>query len=674
MRVGRTMALMGGLCACAPNTGPSDHPARDSDVIDTDLSLDSDPPDPEDTDQAAPGDTDVDTDVDTDADTAGPPMDADLAHPEHIPGALFGTDAGGDVGFYQGSGTTGPCRMLSLPGGAPLVYPVGVIDLTGDAVPEVVLFNEQCEDPSRPGQWLRHPVLTWDVPTGRLRPIGAFADHIARGVALHNYVGTASFVDVDGDGKLDLVSDWAVTWQRFDRDPGGFVLMNDGHDSFALAPVTASPGASEYQYAGSPSGVVALSDLDGDGDMDLVADVTNSVFAVKVVAIFNHSDRLAPGSVEPRFSVDFSYFQGAALTSVFGFASFAFDPRRPDQGFLITEGSDGVGGVPGAEYVYQVGTTSAVQVADDFISERSPADGYYFNFPECTDLNLTCAMPMGGSQIRFPDLRGGQLAWRDCLTTATGKSPVPVLVLCEDELSSHLWEDGALTQAFNNVLSQPVPTTPLGWAIDGRFDLNADGMADVMVMNGEDQGHFPIQESYVYLTDPACLDGSCPRYAQKFLPKGAGHAHGVLWFPVPTSNGGTKMLIVSTSDAVGAEGHPQFLTWEAEPSRRWFALQLGGLGDLRATGAIVRYRFLDASGAPLRDAVLGQELQVVASLAVTWGFPGLNSPVVLGVPEHAASVHVTVELPGASATVRELDIDASTGWNRSYDVAVAPTP
>ncbi len=78
----------------------------------------------------------------------------------------------------------------------------------------------------------------------------------AAGVACPNWVSTgAVFADVDGDGDLDLLVSTLGS--------GVHCFRNDGHSHFSE--ITAEAGLSSQ--AGSMS--VALSDIDGDGDLDL---------------------------------------------------------------------------------------------------------------------------------------------------------------------------------------------------------------------------------------------------------------------------------------------------------------------------------------------------------------------------------------------------------------------
>ena len=57
-------------------------------------------------------------------------------------------------------------------------------------------------------------------------------------------------------------------------------------------------------------------------------------------------------------------------------------------------------------------------------------------------------------------------------------APLPVATFCENANSTALLEDGALTGSFANHAPPPHPTVPLAWQIDGRFDVNADGLPE----------------------------------------------------------------------------------------------------------------------------------------------------------------------------------------------------
>ncbi|MBK8979249.1 MAG: VCBS repeat-containing protein [Planctomycetes bacterium] len=74
----------------------------------------------------------------------------------------------------------------------------------------------------------------------------------------------AAFLDVDGDGDLDLfVASGSVEVPAGDASLRDRLYLNDGHGTFAHAPEDALPG-----YVDS-SGPVAAADFDGDGDVDL---------------------------------------------------------------------------------------------------------------------------------------------------------------------------------------------------------------------------------------------------------------------------------------------------------------------------------------------------------------------------------------------------------------------
>jgi FG-GAP-like repeat len=173
---------------------------------------------------------------------------------------MFGFDVNSDgrldlytaTNFPQSSCINGPDQLhvnngagwslaLTLP---PSIFTTNAVkqgDLNGDGLPDLVVGREYGLVPSL--------VLFNLGASGWSAPV-QLPSHATRDVALS---------DLDGDGDLDLVeANWAPT------SDGTAILLNDGAGNFTAAP-TGAIGAFN-------ANAVAVGDLDGDGDPDLVLD------------------------------------------------------------------------------------------------------------------------------------------------------------------------------------------------------------------------------------------------------------------------------------------------------------------------------------------------------------------------------------------------------------------
>jgi hypothetical protein len=151
--------------------------------------------------------------------------------------------------FNQGGGTFASPVMLQV-----AVQPeaVWVADLNGDGVPDLILPDSQGP----------HVTVVLGLGGGTFGPsVGYTVSQFPQGVAIG---------DMNGDGSPDLVvtpvglSNWATV----------DVLFNDGQGAFA-PPVS-------YAVLSNP-GEVAVSDLDGDGRLDLVVCNSSSAFPMGVM-------------------------------------------------------------------------------------------------------------------------------------------------------------------------------------------------------------------------------------------------------------------------------------------------------------------------------------------------------------------------------------------------------
>ncbi|MFM2161440.1 MAG: hypothetical protein RLZZ383_952, partial [Pseudomonadota bacterium] len=201
------------------------------------------------------------------------------------------------------------------------------------------------------------------------------------------------------------------------------------------------------------------------------------------------------------------------------------------------------------------------------------------------------------------------------------------------------------------------------WNVSATLDVDADGWNDVLVTMGRDRGAFPAMPTRVFLQNPDCHDDACARFLPAELPIGGGHRTSWQTLPVQDASGAWRLLHLVGSNGTDptAVTLPEILTSTPAPGRGWLAVRVGALHDLRAVGSVVRPRFFDPLG-----RVLPSMPEVLVSQPATWGAPGFNPVVVLGVPAGSVRAEVTVDLPGTWADV----VLATTTWNTTLDVAL----
>lgn len=595
-----------------------------------------------------PPDTDTDTVVDdVPTDSLDTPDTTDT--PVHPAPDLSGVV----INPGLGAAVLDRCRVRMTGARRPATLPVASGDLDGDGSVEIVLFNQVCT--TTDGVDLHTPVLRFDPAVGDLVLVEALRWTGPDGVG-PGEVGAATLVDLDTDGDPDLVAD--ALW----NGAIVFVWLNDGAGS--LVPVVQTGVRAGFGFLNAG---FSFADVDADGRQDVIAmggEQASVSATARPVPLYNR----LPGAMDVAPDA-FAPAAGAAQWTV---VLFSDAPQTEPGRYVFTTSNNAVGL---EDYVWRV--SDGANMPDDlFRMDRDPVSGaprnaWWFLDPRCGSESPACVTPMGGGSMRLAWPSTGEAV--DCVVISTGWAEAPVEVFCP--------QDGAWLEAGDIVAQLSVPSglypppppdspggpTLLTWQITDRWDFNADGAVDVLITEGRDAGDFSPMPQFAFLGDPACADASCDRYALAPLPELTGHHHGLGWFPVRLADGSWQLLGWLNSDAESTESNARvaFFSWHTDASRRWVALQLGRPDRLESVGALVSGVTTDAAG-----AVVGPRWERTHALTPTWGYPGSNPPILIGVPEGAAALHVEVDLPGCHPSVA---IDVTT-FNQPVELDVPPCP
>ncbi len=597
---------------CVRTATPDDAVAADTDT-DTDL-----PTAHTDTDETVDPETDPDSPTDSAADdtdaavVVGPPPSLDGVH---FSSALQSAISG--------------CVPTSFGGRRAQAIPVAVADIDGDQVVEVLLANQIC--PNAMGEPIPSPFVRYDPALDALVVGESLASHLTQGTIVRT-MASVSFLDVDLDGDADLVGNIVDG-----SSPDAFtpIWWNDGAGRFTPATFRTAGPAFEY----GDGGPLGVTDIDGDGRIDLVVPVRSPPGGTLPLAVLHTAD-------ESDLWLEVGRFDDLVGISGWTFVPFSLHPTHDPWELLFAAGDptglthDYTWFIPGGEAV----PDTFVEPLRDEIT-GAVVDGTAFLDPTCGSASPGCLTPMGGSMMRLVTREAATVRSEDCLLVSTGSSAMPISVWCPKPAGDAFYESGPLGRSF----AAPVSTdTTLAWLPSGLWDTNADGWMDVTLTLGRDAGRFPPMPQRSYLQTPGCFSAQCSRYVAVDLPMARGHHYGQFLVPVQDVEGAWSLLTFWSSHAGAEEADSavQVVRWSVAEPARWIALQVGAVTDLRMAGAVVRPRFFDAAGRRLP----GTE-EVLMSVGSTVGAPGTNNPLILGVPVGAVRAAIEVDFAGCRSSV-----------------------
>ncbi len=571
----------------------------------------------------------------------GPTQDTAAPLPAPWPATLTGLGYDPSLGSVLAGCTPLP-DARSRPGALPLLP----AELDGDGVLRVLALNLEC--PGTAGT-VRHPIFEWQPALGTFAMTSSLEARMGR--TLLRVVRSAAFVDVDEDGDPDLVGAFDVD------DAVGFrpVWRNDGQGG--LSAVDVAPPVSGLVRTPRAYEGFGLARHAGGTDLWLAgADPFQPPSGAAQTPSRIVIDRFGDAQWEVEVAGPLQDL-GGSWTWLPISRDVVLDPWA--EMLALT---NPMTGVDDQVWRYDLfGWASNDHVDVERSAAGAPVNSVTLISPRCLTPTPGCVTPMGGSMVRVLDEDAlGTRTYRDCALVSTGFSAWPVLPLCPSTAPAGWWEDGALTQALRR---PPGPGTDLAWNVSATEDVDADGWNDVLVTMGRDRGAFVGMPTRVFLQNPDCHDDACARFLPFELPIGGGHRTSWITVPVQDATGAWDLVhFVGTNGTdPNAVTVPEILRPTLAPGRSWLAVRVGAIHDLRAIGSVVRPRFFDAY-----DRELPAMPEVLVSQAATWGAPGFNPAIVLGVPAGSVRAEVTVDLPGAWPDVTL----TATAWNQPLDVVL----
>ncbi|MGC2527248.1 MAG: FG-GAP-like repeat-containing protein [Candidatus Acidiferrum sp.] len=354
---------------------------------------------------------------------------------------------------------------------------------------------------------------------------GTFATASPRTTSLSNSLnGLISLADIDGDGKLDLVTD--------DFSCGVDVFLGNGDGTFQTPPVRTS----EPDYCGSASQPFLVADLNGDGKPDLVLE--NIYGGIPTLTVFLNSS--VPGTpsfvAESDVQVATSFSQALDGVAIGNFTGQVV----PDLVVgLTTYGGSGVGTSNSVAVLKNNGSGTAFTAASTFtlpfttntgslsgiaagdfngdgkvdLAAADPSDGAIFVLYGDGAGDLTSCSPSGSlTSIASCRESGGQtisgvpLGYSSSLL-AGNFNGLPSLLFknSNDGLSVLLGATGGVLQSIagNYVAGQ----YPSGAVV---ADLNGDGAPDVIVPAGNGLSVFLNNTAGIFQGTQAFSAGASP--------------------------------------------------------------------------------------------------------------------------------------------------------------------
>ena len=267
--------------------------------------------------------------------------------------------------------------------------------------------------------------------------------------------------DMNGDGKADLIS---ISSDNFQTSTAS-ILLGDGHGNF-------QPATSQQTVNGAYPSVIGITDMDGDGQPDLVLTLQAPTGYDNLVWLKNTGN----GSFAPPVALASVIFPGVAL------ADFNQD-GKPDLLYGLINTSTGI--TVFHLLVNQGGGNFTDQVAAGLNGISGPVTAIDFNLDGTPDLAVQQTL-LGSSTTTLYSFRGnGDGSFTQ---VASMNIPLPYTLVAGDfdhdgfpDLAGpngsqimYLFGDGN-----GNFTQQPI-VGPEGSAI-GVGDINGDGLPDVVV-------------------------------------------------------------------------------------------------------------------------------------------------------------------------------------------------
>jgi hypothetical protein len=396
---------------------------------------------------------------------------------------------GGQVLFGNADGTFTPGATISLgttaldcpkPSCVILFVVVAMADFTGDGKPDLLVQQLVNSTPTPTGVYV--------IPGNGDGTFGA-----PKGSNVGVYLTNVQVVDVNGDGKLDLVG------SAFGQDGQVFVSLGNGDGTFGVStPYTV--------FAGAPLAVVT-GDFNGDGKVDIAAAgyVANAVGSVGV--LFGNGDGTFAPSVTTSVGVNSPGGMVAADFNGDGKIDLVLSGQRlsdhTGQTYLLAGKGDGTFQAPSI-----IAPGAGVNVVADLNGDGKP-DIVIWSPPIVEVLlgngngtfQQKAAFPTATNQVTSPvaigDFNGdGKLDIADAFSATFGNG------------------DGTFQDVDASIVNAPAGLAQLTTVVSG--DFNGDGKSDlavgvsglnpsVYILLGDGTGKYAVSNVYQVSSAPSAL-------------------------------------------------------------------------------------------------------------------------------------------------------------------------